>query len=61
MKLKMMIGNQLIAITELDPSRIKSDGYVQSLQDSMAKKYATLLEYEKKRPTFYIEVAAGNN
>ena len=61
MKLKMMIGDQLIAITEIDPSRIKTDGYVQSLQDALAKKYAALLERVKRRPTFFIEVAPGIN
>jgi len=60
-KLKMMIGNRLVAVADIDPRRIKTDGYVLSLQETLVKKHAALLAQVQRRPTFFIEVAAGNS
>ena len=56
MVLKMMLEGKLVGLTQVEPQRIKSKGYLQDLCEALRKKYKEALAKCIKPPTFLLEV-----
>jgi len=55
-----MLEGKLIGSAEVEPKRIKSKGYLQSLCEDLRKKYKEAVGKCIKPPTFLLEIPAND-
>lgn len=55
-----MLEGKLIGLAPVEPARIKTIGYLQSLRDLLRQKHKTTLEKCYKPPTFLLEIPTEN-
>ena len=60
MVMKMMLEGKLVGLTEVEPGRIKTIGYLKGLREMLRQKYKLALTRCGKQPTFLLEIPADN-
>jgi len=60
MVLKMMLEGKLIGLSQVEPQRVKTTGYLQGLCEALRQNYKTALTRCVKQPTFLLEIPTDN-
>lgn len=61
MVLKMILDGKLIGVSEVEPNKIKTTGYLRSIREALRQKYKAALARCVKQPTFLLEIPTDNS